>query len=60
MIAEMSIYSVEYWEEKASLVDEAAQTMKTAQAKVTMYEIAELYRKLAEQTRKLKEAGGWG
>ena len=54
----MPIQSVEYYEEKAWLADEAARTMNTPAAKAAMLQIAELYRKLAEQTRKLKEAGG--
>jgi hypothetical protein len=54
----MPIQSVEYYEEKACLAEETANTMSARAAKTAMLEIAELYRKLAEQTRKLKEAGG--
>jgi hypothetical protein len=54
----MPIQSVEHCEEKAGLAEEAARTMNTHAAKAAMLQIAELYRKLAEQTRKLKEAGG--
>jgi hypothetical protein len=54
----MPIQSVEYWEEKAWLAAEAADTMNTEAAKAAMLEIAQLYYKLADQTRKLKEAGG--
>lgn len=53
----MPIQSVEYWEEKAWLAEEAAKTMDNPAAKAAMLEIAQLYQKLAEQTRKLKEAG---
>ena len=52
----MPIQSVEFWEEKTWLAEEAAETMSTPAAKAAMLEIAQLYRKLAEQTRKLKEA----
>jgi hypothetical protein len=54
----MPIQSVEYWEEKAWLAEEAAQEMNTASAKAAMLQIAELSRKLAEQTRKLKDLTG--
>jgi aminoglycoside phosphotransferase len=54
----MPIQSVEYWEEKAWLAEEAAKGMNTEAAKASMLEIAQLYRKLAEQTRKLKASGG--
>ena len=50
----MPIQSVEFWEEKAWLAEEAAETMNTPAAKAAMVEIAQLYRKLAEPTRKLK------
>jgi len=53
-IRSMPIQSVEFWEEKAWLAEEAAKTMRTPAAKAAMLEIAQLYRKLAEQTRNLK------
>jgi hypothetical protein len=46
------------WEEKARLAEEAAKEMNSAASQAAMLEIAQLYRKLAEQTRKLKEARG--
>jgi len=49
-IPSMPIQSVEFWEEKAWLAEEAAKTMSTPAAKAAMREIAELNRKLAEQT----------
>ena len=52
----MPIQSVEFWEEKTWRGEEAAETMITPAAKAAMLEIAQLYRELAEQTRKLKEA----
>jgi hypothetical protein len=59
----MPIQSVEYWEEKAWLAEEAAKKMSTAAAesamlKSAMLEIAQLYRQLAEVTRRLKAAAG--
>jgi hypothetical protein len=51
----MPIQSVEFWEEKAWLAQEEAKTMSTPAAKAAMLQIAELYLKLAEQTRKLKD-----
>lgn len=56
----MPIKSVEYWEEKAWLAEEAAKTMNTADGRTAMTEMAELYRKLAAQTRKLKDSGEAG
>jgi hypothetical protein len=54
----MTMQSVEYLEEKAWLAEEAAKAMRPAAAKSAMLEIVQLYRQLAEVTRKLKEAGG--
>jgi len=54
----MPIQSVEYLEKKAWLAEEAAKAMSSAAAKSAMLEIVQLYRQLAEVTRKLKEAGG--
>ena len=52
----MPVQSVNYWEEKARMADVLAQSMGHDAARIAMREIAQLYRKLAEQTRKLKEA----
>jgi hypothetical protein len=52
----MPIQTVEHWEEKARLAEETAEAMRHAPARVAMLEIAQLYRQLAEQTRKLTEA----
>jgi len=49
----MPIQSVEHWEEKARLAKEMAATMQDAEMKASMLEIAQLYLKLAETTRKL-------
>ena len=49
----MPIHSVEYWEEKAWLAEEAAKAMNTASSKSAMIEIAELYRSL------LSRRGSW-
>jgi hypothetical protein len=47
--ASMPIQTLEHWEEKAR----AAEAMAHAPARFAMLEIAQLYRQLAEQTRKL-------
>jgi hypothetical protein len=49
----MPIQSVEYWEEKVQRAEEMAEAMAHAPARFAMLEIAQLYRGLAEQTRKL-------
>jgi hypothetical protein len=57
----MPIQSIEHWEEKARLVMERTEEMNHSPARVAMLEIAQLYRQLAEHTRKLtaaREAGG--
>lgn len=51
----MPIQNVEHWEEQAWLAEEAATAITHPPAKAAMLEIAKLYRKLAEQTRKLTE-----
>ena len=43
----MPIQTVEHWEEKARLGEEAAEAMGHAPARVAMLEIAQLYRQLA-------------
>jgi hypothetical protein len=53
----MPVQSVEHWEEKARLAEETAEAMGHAPARFAMLEIAQLYRQLAEQTRKLTAAG---
>jgi hypothetical protein len=53
----MPIQTVEHWEEKARLAEETAEAMAHAPARFAMLEIAQLYRKLAENTRKLTVAG---
>jgi predicted HAD superfamily phosphohydrolase len=50
------IQTVEHWEEKARQAEEAAEAMRHAPARFSMLEIAQLYRQLAERTRKLTEA----
>jgi len=52
----MPIQTVEHWEEKARRADEMAEAMAHAPARFAMLEIAQLYRQLAERTRKLTEA----
>jgi hypothetical protein len=54
----MPIQTVEHWEEKARLAQERAAAMNHPPARLAMLEIAQLYRQLAEQTRKLAETGG--
>lgn len=50
----MPIQSAEHWDQKVKAAEEMAEAMSISPAKSAMLEIAELYRKLAEQTRKLK------
>jgi 3-deoxy-D-arabino-heptulosonate 7-phosphate (DAHP) synthase class II len=52
----MPIQAVEHWEEKARLAQERAGAMNHPPAWLAM-EIAHLYQRLAEQTRKLIAAG---
>ena len=54
------IQSFEYWEEKARLAEETAKAMRHAPTKAAMLEIAQLYRQLAERTRKLEKLAGTG
>ena len=49
----MPIQSVEYWQEKARNAEEMAAEMNHGAARQAMLQIAELYRKRAEQTAKL-------
>jgi hypothetical protein len=53
----MPIQSAEHQEEKARQAHEATNAMGHAPARSAMLEIAELYRQLAEKTRKLTEPG---
>ena len=52
----MPIQTAEHWDEKARLAEETAEAMGHALARFATLEIAELYRQLAERTRKLTEA----
>jgi hypothetical protein len=52
----MPIQSAEHWDEKARLAAEAAEAMDQAPARFAMLGMVQLYRQLAEQTRKLTEA----
>jgi len=52
----MPVQTVEHWEEKARLAEEQAEAMRHAPARFAMLEIAQLYRQLADRTRKLSEA----
>ena len=52
----MPIQSVEHWQDKAARADEMAAKMMDATSRAAMLEIADLYRRLAEETRKLQEA----
>jgi hypothetical protein len=47
------IQSVAHWEEKARLAQEKAEAMCHPKARTEMLELVELYRQLAEQTRKM-------
>ena len=49
----MPIQSVEYWEGKAQNAEEMADEMDHGPARQAMLELAEFYRKHAEQTAKL-------
>ena len=52
----MPIQTAEHWDEKTRLAIETAEAIAHAPARLAMLEIAELYRQLAERTRKLNEA----
>jgi hypothetical protein len=54
----MPIQTAGHWDEKARLAEVLAENMGADPAKSAMVEIAQLYRQLAEQTRKLTAAGG--
>jgi hypothetical protein len=49
-----AVQPAEHWDEKAVKAEEIASAMGVSPSKVSMIEIAQLYRQLAEQTRKLE------